>query len=40
MQYENVLQITMLNGLVALALAAFVTIPIMFILVRLVVKKK
>ena len=38
--FKNVLQITMLNGLVALALAAFVTIPIMFVLVRIVVKKK
>lgn len=38
--FKNVLGITILNGLVSLALAAFVTIPIMFILVRLVVKKK
>ena len=38
--FKNVLGITLLNGLVSLALAAFVTIPIMFILVRLVVKKK
>ena len=38
--FKNVLGITLLNGLVSLALAAFVTIPIMFVLVRLVVKKK
>ena len=38
--FKNVLGITILNGLVSLALAAFVTIPIMFILVRIVVKKK
>jgi putative flippase GtrA len=38
--FKNILQITILNGLVALALAAIVTIPIMFILVRFVVKKK
>ena len=38
--FKNVLGITILNGLVSLALAAFVTIPIMFILVRLLVKKK
>lgn len=38
--FKNVLEITALNGLVSLVLAAFVTIPIMFILVRLVVKKK
>lgn len=38
--FKNVLGITILNGLVSLALAAFVTIPIMFVLVRLVVKKK
>ena len=38
--FKNVLGITLLNGLVSLTLAAFVTIPIMFILVRLVVKKK
>ena len=38
--FKNVLGITLLNGLVSLALAAFVNIPIMFVLVRLVVKKK
>ena len=38
--FKHVLQITMLNGLVALVLAAVVTVPIMFVLVRLVVKKK
>lgn len=38
--FKNILGITLLNGLVSLALAAFVTIPIMFVLVRLVVKKK
>lgn len=38
--FKYILQITLLNGLVSLALAAFVNIPIMFVLVRLVVKKK
>ena len=38
--FKHVLGITALNGLVSLVLAAFVTIPIMFVLVRIVVKKK
>ena len=38
--FKNVLNIVMLNGLVAFALAALVNVPIMFVLVRLVVKKK